>query len=72
MVEIKSNHDDEFTKIISANLHTYNRSKCEWIRLNTESKPSKCVYHNFGVYEDDRTFCCNFIYILSNNYKLRF
>ncbi len=52
MVEIKSNHDGEFAKIISTNLHAYNRSKCEWIKENTEILPSKRVYHNFGVYED--------------------
>lgn len=44
-------NNEEFDKIISANLHTYNRNKCEWIRKNTEEKPSKINYHNFGVYD---------------------
>lgn len=45
---------EEFDKIISANLHTYNRNKCEWIRKNTEEKPSKINYHNFGVYDCEK------------------
>ena len=54
MIEIKDNNNQEFHKLIGAHLHTYNRSKCEWIRENTEIKPSKKEYHNFGVYEEDK------------------
>lgn len=54
MIEIKNNNDEEFDKLISTHLHTYNRSKSEWIRENTEIKPSKKEYHNFGVYEDNK------------------
>lgn len=54
MIEINNNNDEEFDKLISTHLHTYNRSKCEWIRENTEIKPSKKEYHNFGVYEDNK------------------
>lgn len=54
MVEIKSNNNEEFGKIISTNLHLYNREKCMWIKENTEIKPSKEDYHNFGVYEDNK------------------
>lgn len=51
MIRIKSNNDKEFDKIISTNLHMYNRSKCEWIRNNTKENETT-IYYNFGVYED--------------------
>lgn len=54
MIELESNSDKEFDKIISLNLHSYNRSKCQWIRDNTEIKPSKRKYYNLGVYEDEK------------------
>ena len=50
MIELKSNSDEEFNKIISINLHTYNRDKCQWIRNNTEIKPLKSNYYNLGAY----------------------
>lgn len=50
MIELKINNNEEFDKTISSNLHFYNRSKCQWIRENTEIKPSKRKYYNFGVY----------------------
>ena len=53
LIEIKVNYNEEFDKIISENLHTYNRSKCEWIRENMEIKPPKRQYYNFGVYENN-------------------
>lgn len=53
MIELKSNNDDGFEKLISTNLHIYNRSKCEWIRDNTEIRPLK-KHYNFAVYEDDK------------------
>ena len=30
-----------------------NRNKCEWIKENTEVKPSKDKYYNYGVYENN-------------------
>ena len=54
MLEIRSNSDEVFDKLISTNLHTFNRSKCEWLRENTDIKPAKAKYYNFGVYEDDK------------------
>lgn len=54
MIDINSNNDELFYKLISSNLHIYNRSKCEWIRENTEVKPSISKYYNFGVYEDNQ------------------
>lgn len=54
MIELKNNSTEEFDKIISTNLHGYNRSKCQWIRENTEVKPSKQKYYNFGVYENEK------------------
>lgn len=54
MIEIKNNNDKEFDKLISTNLHTYNRVKCEWIRENTEIKPSPKNYHNFAAYENNK------------------
>lgn len=53
MIEIKFNSDEKFDKLISTNLHAYNRNKCEWIKENTEVKPSKCKYYNYGVYENN-------------------
>ncbi len=50
----KSINNEEFYQIIRTNLHTYNRSKCEWIRKNTEEKPSKPNYHNFGIYDCEK------------------
>lgn len=53
MIELKSNKNEEFDKIISSNLHSYNISKCQWIRKNTEIEPSKRKYYNFGIYENE-------------------
>ena len=53
MIEIKFNSDEKFDKLISTNLHAYNRNKCEWIKENTEVKPSKDKYYNYGVYENN-------------------
>lgn len=47
-------NNEDFDKIISTNLHIYNRNKCEWIRKNTEENPSKINYHNFGVYDCEK------------------
>ena len=52
MIELKSNSEEKFNKIISINLHEYNRDKCKWIRDNTEIKLSKRNYYNFGAYEN--------------------
>ena len=52
MIELKSNSEEKFNKIISRNLHEYNRDRCKWIRDNTEIKPSKRNYYNFGAYEN--------------------
>lgn len=54
MIDIRENSDEEFDKIIKTNLHTFNREKCEWIRENTEIKPSKTKYYNFAVYDNQK------------------
>lgn len=54
MIDIRENSDEEFDKIIKTNLHTFNREKCEWIRENTEIKPSKTKYYKFAVYDDQK------------------
>lgn len=54
MIEINSNNDEQFHKLISSNLHAYNRSKCEWIRQNSEAEAGVSKYYNFGVYKDNQ------------------
>lgn len=53
MIKVKENNKEEFDKIISTNLHKYNRSQCKWINDNTQIKPSKKKYHNFEVIDND-------------------
>lgn len=53
-MEIKNIKDQNFEKIIDANLHKFNRENCEWILKNTEEKPTKTRYCNFGVYNNDK------------------
>ena len=53
-MEIKNIKDQNFEKIIDANLHKFNRENCEWILKNTEEKPTNTRYCNFGVYNNDK------------------
>lgn len=53
-MEIKNIEDQNFKKIIDTNLHKFNRENCEWILKNTEEKPTKTSYCNFGVYDNDK------------------
>ena len=53
MIKIKENNKQEFYKIISINLHKYNRSQCKWINDNTQIKPSAKKYYNFEVLDND-------------------
>lgn len=53
-MEIKNIEDQSFGKIIDVNLHKFNRENCEWILKNTEEKPTKTSYYNFGVYDNDK------------------
>lgn len=53
-MEIKNIEDSNFEKIIGTQLHKFNRENCEWILKNTEEKPTKTNYCNFGVYDNDK------------------
>lgn len=51
MLEIKSNKDEEFDKIIRTNLRKFNKSKCQWMKDNLPDIPED-DYYNFAVYDD--------------------
>ena len=53
-MEIKNIEDSNFEEIIGEKLHKFNRENCEWILNNTEEKPQKTKYHNFGVYDNNK------------------
>lgn len=53
-MEIRNIEDENFRKLIDTNLHKFNRENCEWIQKNTEEKPDKTKYYNFGVYDNDK------------------
>ena len=52
MLEIKSNKDEEFDKIIRTNLRKFNKSKCQWMKDNLDDIPED-DYYNFAVYDDE-------------------
>ncbi len=53
MVEIKSNRDEKFDKLIRTNLRKYNKSKCQWMKDNLGDIPED-NYYNFGVYDNGK------------------
>ena len=53
MLEIKSNKDEEFDKIIRTNLRKFNKSKCQWMKDNLDDIPED-DYYNFAVYDDGK------------------
>lgn len=53
-MEIKNNEDPNLEKIISKQLHKFNRENCEWIKKYTKENPQKRNYCNFGVYDNDK------------------
>ena len=53
MLEIKSNKNEEFDKIIRTNLRKFNKSKCQWMKDNLDDIPED-DYYNFAVYDDGK------------------
>lgn len=53
-VNIKFSNDNSLYDVIGTNLHSYNRSKCQWIKDHTDAIPTAKKYYNFGVYENDK------------------
>lgn len=52
---MKINNDSEVAKIISKNLHEFNKEHCEYIRLNSDGEETKSEKCNFIVYDNNET-----------------
>ncbi len=54
MISIRNDNNIKMKNIIDSNLHQYNRTKCEWLKTNTDNSIKNYdKNNNFLVFDDD-------------------